>query len=253
MSYELDADGEMLPHGYIDDTHTVLQQFALWQENTRRYSYFWPLIIHHRQLLRLPYIPSHAIHLELKSIAKLEDIILDDKERCLMSLDVKFCPDLKRIGALPSLVQKLVVANCPALEKIEAFSEALREILILDCPNLRELPPLPPKLKILRLSNTGITVLPPRMGDDPEPVMPEALYVVLYPPKSFAIPIDVPNALHMKGYMEEWQTWHRNRVGKERAQARAREIKRELVAEVFAPERIEKLIAAHGMEILDTL
>ena len=250
---ELDADGEMLPYDYKDDTRAVLQHFALWQDNVRRYSYSWPLNISHQRLLRLPYIPNHAINLELNNISKLQDILLDDEGRCLDKLQVQNCPDLKRIGRLPSLVHKLVISHCTALEKIEAFSEFLRELTILDCPTLKELPPLPRQLKILRLNNTGITVLPPRMGEDLEPVMPEELFAMLYPPTSFMVPMKVPFALDMKAYMGQWQEWHRERVSKERIQARARSVKKDLVAEVFAPERIEKLIATHGMEILDTL
>ena len=250
---ELDADGEMLPYDYKDDTRSVLQYFALWQDNVRRYSYSWPLNISHRRLLQLPYIPKHAINLELNNISKLQDITLDDEERCLDKLEVQHCPDLKRIGSLPSLVHKLIVSHCAALEKIEAFSEFLRELIILDCPNLKELPPLPRQLKILRLNNTGITVLPPRMGSDLEPTMPEALFAVLYPPTSFVVPMKVPFALDMKAYMCKWQEWHRERVSKERIQMRAKTIKKDLVKSVFAPERIEKLITVYGIEILESL
>lgn len=237
-----------------DDTYTALKHIALWQKNTLLYAYAYPLHVHNCMLYQLPNIPNDVINLELTNVSKLEEIILgDDEDRKLEKIEISHCSQLKRLGPLPLRTKRLVVSNCPLLETIDCFVEGLREIMISDCPRLEELPPLPPQLKILRLSDTGITVIPPRMGNDIDPIMPANTFLVLYPPERFVIPFKLPNILSMKKHIQEWQDWHRNRVAKERAQTRAKAIKRDLVETVFAPERIQKLLDTHGIEILEAL
>ena len=217
----------------------------------RRYGNCWPLRIEGRRLLRLPYIPANAQGLYLSGVRKLQEIILDDEERCLQRLEIRDCKDLKHLGALPSIVLKLLVINCPELERIDAFSEFCAEISIINCPKLKELPPLPRRTTGVFIQNTGITVLPPRMGPDPEPTMSTFQYLNISQPSAFQIPFVWK--IDMKPYIAEWETFHREKASKERIQKKAKVVKEEIVQKVFAPERIEKLIATHGIEIIEAL
>ncbi len=88
------------------------------------------------QLTRLPELPAGLQRLEL-----------DDS-------------GIAEIDGLPEGLEELSANRCGSLKKIGALPASLTSLCIRDCKELEELPELPPKLKTLFITNSGLKSLP---------------------------------------------------------------------------------------------
>lgn len=88
------------------------------------------------QLTRLPELPAGLQRLEL-----------DDS-------------GIAEIDGLPEGLEELSANRCGSLKKIGALPASLTSLCIRDCKELEELPELPPKLKTLFITDSGLKSLP---------------------------------------------------------------------------------------------
>jgi len=186
---------------------------------------------------------------------------------------------LRIIRSLPKGLQYLYCSNNPLVE-LPALPKGL---LGLECYNtlLTSLPELPPNLDILVCSNTQIKELPTL----PEgirhlychsnslltvvPSIPSSLYtfycndtsISLIPPLPALYLLecgDCPNLLikpekdeNKEDYILRWRKWWDEEDSKKRCQERNETIKEDLMAEMWKPSRVEKMLES-GWEMIDS-
>jgi hypothetical protein len=131
---------------------------------------------------------------------------------------------IRHLPALPKTLQILQLRNCRELRSLPALPEGLRVLDIRGCKRLTKLPEIPESVK--EIWYEGCTGLLPRdLWGGPENYW------------------DMP----------KWLRAEQEKVARERQQKRARDLKLEIIAEVYKPSRVEKWLEQCGWEILDMM
>lgn len=144
---------------------------------------------------------------------------------------------LTTLPPLPASLQKLVCQNSQ-IRELPALPHTLRELHCSKTPLIR-LPLLPATLKILNVSSTYIKILPE---------IPLGLWEVW----TYFTPLK-----YRKQQSETWRDYSLRCLDEEasaqRANERSRILLEELVASVWHPRRVEKLLEIGGFELLEAL
>jgi len=198
------------------------------------------------------------------------------------TLEVLMCSSssLRIIRSLPKELKYLYCHNTPLLE----LPDLPKGLLGLQCSNtlLTSLPELPPKLDSLICSNTLIKELPTLPEGIREiychsnsllsvvPSVPSSLYIFYCKETAISLiprlPLlyllnceDCPNLLlkHKKDenqeqYILRWRQWWDEEDSKKRCQERNETIKEDLMAEMWKPSRVEKMLELGGWKLLDS-
>lgn len=125
------------------------------------------------------------------------------------ALEVVDCPKLICIDVFPSVARSILLRNCANLTHLPAFPQTVESITIVNCPALEHLPRLPPGLKSLRLSETGIKVIPPRDWPDEEPTMPAGLNITALS-EELVVPWHEVYDRMPSQYTQRWTAYHRS-------------------------------------------
>jgi Leucine-rich repeat (LRR) protein len=214
----------------------------------------------------------------LRRIANIKDNKLN-----ICSLRITSLPDLPLslqdlncshtlLTQLPSLPPRLMYLDCSFthITKLPPLPSTLIQLYCCHTP-ITELPELPNELTYLKCSDTFIKRIPH---------LPSTLIMLFCKNEGIIdIPQECPPELHLllcrefptflprnnKGYLydvqqrwREWRVyqrgqWIKEELSKHRIQKRSRLLKEDLVAAVWHPRRVEKLVEQHGMEVLDGL
>jgi Leucine-rich repeat (LRR) protein len=153
-----------------------------------------------------------------------------------------------QIHSLPPLSGDLQLLYCEQTQ-ITRLPELPNRLRSLECSGtpMTSLPELPPSLLVLGISNTKIKVLP-RL-----PSALQELYCINTP-----LLIQMEEGESIDSYRARWDAWwdEQDRLAEEaasmgRVQSRCRELRQDLMAEIWHPRRVEKWIEAGCWDILD--
>lgn len=108
--------------------------------------------------------------------------------------------------------------------------------------NITSLPTLPSGLQILYCYNTPLTRLPD---------LPSGLQQ-LYCSNTHLI-LQRYRIESIAEYNTRWQVWREEQVTKKRCQERSSAIKENLIAEVWRPDRLQKLLETGGWDMIEAL
>jgi hypothetical protein len=178
--------------------------------------------------------------------AGLEDITC---ENCpLVELPVlpkglrKLICNFTPLTSLPELPPNLKLLSCNNT-KIKEFPTLPKGLTSLFCQSslVTTLPPIPSSLRILYCNNTGITVFPP---------LP-SLFLLKYEGCPNLL-IKVEPGETREHYIGRWNQWWDEQASKKRCQDRNRAIKEDLMAEIWHPLRVEKLLQEGGWHLVDS-
>ncbi len=176
------------------------------------------------------------IHHDILDVCRLNITSLPELPSTLMRLD---CSDTQ-LSVLPKLPSELKYLECANTQIITlpAFPSTLR-ILICANTQISILPELPSELKLLYCENTQLTVLPE---------LPSGLQYL----NCFNTPLIIQREEYesIQNYSRRWREWREEQVSKKRVQERSNAIKRDLVANVWHPRRVEKLLDAGFEELV---
>ncbi len=159
---------------------------------------------------------------------------------------------LTSLPPLPDGLQELYCENT-LLVSLPPLPDGLR---ILYCYNTKitSLPPLPKNLKRFECNNTPLTLLPP-LPTGLEILWCNNTLLTSLPPLPAGLEILYFNNIQldqyfgnetMKEYIYRIRRWQEVEVSRKRIQERARLIKEELVAAVWHPRRVQRLIDLCG-------
>lgn len=131
---------------------------------------------------------------------------------------------IRCLPELPKTLQILQLRDCDELTCLPKLPDGLVVLDIRGCTRLKKLPEIPESVK--EIWYEGCTGLLPRdLWDGPENYW------------------DMPN----------WLRAEQEEVARERQQQRARDLKLEIIAEVYKPARVEKWLEQCGWDILDMM
>ena len=131
---------------------------------------------------------------------------------------------ITHLPELPKTLQVLQLKNCRELRALPTLPEGLLVLDIRGCKRLKKLPEIPASLK--EIWYEGCTGLLPRdLWGGPENYW------------------DMP----------KWLRAEQEKEARERQQKRARDLKLEIIAEVYKPARVEKWLEQCGWDILDMM
>lgn len=133
---------------------------------------------------------------------------------------------IERLPELPETLEVLILTNCYTLKELPELPPNLRVLDIQNCRKLKELPDFPDSLEELWAG--GCTNLPAEIH------------------QSYCW-WDLPRWIRIK------QKKQREEESRLRQQARARDLKCEIVEEAYKPARVEKWLEQCGWEILDVM
>ena len=179
-----------------------------------------------------------------------------------------------RVTSLPELPRGLRKLTCHTTDitSLPTLPDSLEQIVLNYCP-LTSLPELPPKLMYLDIGHTQVRTLPrlPRtlrilmVRNSPVaslPELPDSLEILYcmnldieeipYMPHRLFISVsDCPNLRIQKG---SWETTidYSERWSRSRVQRRHRDLKEELIAEFWKPERLEKMLETGGWALVES-
>ncbi len=146
------------------------------------------------------------------------------------------------IPPLPPGFEGLSCCNTPITTLPEPLPPNLDELYI-EGTQISVLPELPPKLQYLNIQDTPIQILPD---------LPDSLRRLLcYRNSQLILKKDVNEKLAQ--YKGRWSDWREEQASKVRCRERSRMIKEDLVAAVWAPQRIQQWLENGGFELIDTL
>jgi hypothetical protein len=149
-------------------------------------------------------------------------------------LEELWCNDtqITELPPLPNGLQVLLCSNTH-LKSLPSLPDELQEIKCFNTP-LTSLPPLPKWLHTLNCTSTQLTSLPP---------LPDSLKEL------YCADTQLPqrnNNENMKDYILRFRSWQELEASRNRVQERARNIKEELVAAVWHPKRVQRIIDLCG-------
>jgi hypothetical protein len=240
---------------YLDNpTHKVISLIA--------YSFF-PLFAFRFTLFKMSHGPdtddlidsiedsydSHLLNVSGFDITSLPDLPEDLEELWCNNTQLDTLPDL------PSELYVLWCSNTPltslpdlpdGLQEIRCYSTQItslptlpEQLLILHCSDtpLTSLPSLPSRLQQLYIDDTHITSLP---------ILPHGL-------QRFSC-LNTPFPQQhidetMEQYIARFRSWQELQLSRERIQIRARLLKHELVADVWHPRRVQRIIDLCGEDV----
>lgn len=107
---------------------------------------------------------------------------------------------------------------------------------------MKELPELPETLSTLNISKTQITELPE---------IPSSLQSLIA--QNTPLIHKKKETETMEEQIQRWRYWRENTIPQQRAAKRAAAIQEELVAAVFHPNRIQKLLDSIGIDLMDCI
>jgi hypothetical protein len=192
----------------------------------------------------------------------------------LTRLDITSLPELPshleylwcnntQLTSLPLLPSGLKFLHCEDTP-IRILPELPSGLTHLYCrnTNLTELPTLPHTLWVLSCKNTTLHKIPMipksvywlecsyvQLMSLPEfPTSLTSLYCTDAPS-----PLDYKTTETIRDFIERMQMWKEDYDSKKRCNKRSSVIKEDLIAEVFHPRRIQKLIEAEGIDILESM
>lgn len=187
---------------------------------------------------------------------------------------------ITRFRSLPADLEEICCDSCPLVE-LPALPKGIRKLACHFTP-LTSLPELPPNLKILWCNSTQITSLPTLPEGLKElyccnndklailPRIPNSLRVLYCNRTSLAVIPPLPSLFIFKyggcpnlvlksekgetsgQYIRRWNQWWNEQESKKRCQERNEAIKEDLIAEVWKPERLEKLLEQGGWDLVDS-
>jgi hypothetical protein len=140
---------------------------------------------------------------------------------------------------LPPLPDTLISLACDetAIVELPSLPDTLK-ILYCGHTNITELPSLPQTLEYLDCGNTNITELP-SLPDTLEYLDCSRCPLILQRKEDESI----------QDYNARWEEWRNMK----RNQARCRAVRDDLLAAALHPRRMERLIDAYGIEVLDVM
>lgn len=143
------------------------------------------------------------------------------------------CKNLKMIRALPNEISTMIVIQCKALETIEMIPESLTALDIRGLPLLRSIPRIPRWLTGIRIQHCGVVVLP----------QPDEIN------SNLAI-VGGPFRIEEGGGRSTSDAWRQFWRLQRHMKA---SLKEEIIAEVWHPRRVEKLIELGGWDLVESL
>ena len=187
------------------------------------------------QITHLPRLPSglQVLVCDLTPLVELQELP--------QSLRVLSCLDTP-ITALPDLPDSLDKLYCykSYVTSLPNLPPKLRKLCCSDSP-LLEIPELPQSLLELSCSNTHVTELPD---------LPDSIEKLFCSNTPLIIQREVNE--NLQDYNLRWRAW-REQISRKRIQERAQQIHEELVAKVWHPRRVEKLLELGGWELIEAL
>lgn len=216
----------------IEDDRLILSELHITSlpplPSTLKYLYFYNTV-----LRKISYLPPNllCLYCNLSSIEELPSL-----PESLRELYISYT----QIRNIPELPKNLISLHCEKtpITSLPTLPESLEN---LNCAktSLTSLPPLPPRLEKLNILLTHIQELPP---------LPEKL-------RSLKI-LRTPLILNRKNdetiadYNERWKVWREEKESKKRCEGRTKLLKEELVATVWHPRRVEKMLEVEGFDAL---
>ena len=214
-----------MAHG--PDTEELLTRIGNIQNGALNLSYL--------NITSLPELPSGlqglwCSHTQLSSLPLLPS-----------GLTVLECFDtpLTSLPELPSHLEWLWCANT-CITYLPTLPSRLK---VMDCSDtqLTSLPNLPPSLDWLNCSNTQLTSLPD---------LPSGLQRLVC--SKTPLILQRGDGEPIAEYAARWRVWREEEASKTRCKERSNAIKEDLVAEIWRPERVEKMLEA-GWDVVEAL
>ena len=202
-----------------------------------------------RRITNIQNCELHVSNLEIHSLPELpKDLkILECHNTQITSLPVLpdgllhlYC-DNTQITSLPELPDGLLNLYCDntQITSIPKLPGTLRQLLC-DNTQITSLPELPDSLQLLWCSNTQITTLPE---------LPDTLQSIAC--EKNPLLLERKEGESIQDYNLRWREWREEKASRERSQERCKEIKESLIAELWHPRRVEKLLELGGFEMLE--
>ena len=147
-----------------------------------------------------------------------------------------------QLTSLPSLPSSLEVLRCndTPLKTLPNLPPNLR-VLLCYRTQLASLPNLPDRLTCLDIYRTQITILPE---------LPTGLNDLSCSNTPLIIQQNFGETL--QAYNLRWRAWREEQASKKRSQERCSLLKEDIIAEVWHPRRVEKLLETGGYELLES-